>query len=180
MSGTEGTPCPPPVRLPPGELGARLDRILAATEELIAAMPSERLESRPPRRDRSLRDLGFHAFRLALAFADGMDLGRLPGSWLQDQAPPDLLDGPSIARYGALVRGRLAGWFEGAGPGEYARVIDVYDGPRTGHELLERTTWRAAQHLRQLHALAGELGLRPPRPLPTADLEGLPPPSSLW
>ena len=56
-------------------------------------------------------------------------------------------DGAAVARYGALVRGRLAGWFEGAAPGEYARVIAVYYGPQAAHELLERTTWHAAQHL---------------------------------
>jgi hypothetical protein len=107
-------------------------------------------------------------------------MGRFPEGWLQEKAPADLSDGASVARYGALVRGRLAGWFEGAGSGEYARVIDVYYGPQSGHDLLERTTWHAAQHLRQLYALAGEVGVRPPRPLPTTDFEGLPLPMSLW
>lgn len=170
----------PPGKLPPGELAARLDRILETTQSLIAAMPDEHLDHRPPQRDRTVRELAFHVFRLGLAFADGMDMGRFPEGWLQEKAPADLLDGASVARYGALVRGRLAGWFEGAGSGEYARVIDVYYGPQSGHDLLERTTWHAAQHLRQLYALAGELGVRPPRPLPTADFEGLPLPTSLW
>jgi hypothetical protein len=85
-----------------------------------------------------------------------------------------------VARYGALVRGRLAGWFDGAGSGEYTRVIDVYYGPQSGHDLLERTTWHAAQHLRQLYALAGKLGVPPSQPLPAADFEGLPLPASLW
>ena len=66
-----------------------------------------------------------------------------------------------MARYGALVRARLGGWFEGAGAGEYARVIDVYYGPQSAHDLLERTVWHAAQHLRQLYVLAGELGVGP-------------------
>jgi len=57
-------------------------------------------------------------------------------------------------------------------------VIDVYYGPQSGHDLLERTTWHAAQHLRQLHVLLGELGLPPREPLP--DFEGLPLPASLW
>jgi hypothetical protein len=169
-----------PGKLPPAELAARLDGILETTQEVIAAMPDEHLEHRPPQRDRTVRELAFHVFRLALAFADGMDVGRFPEGWLQEKAPADLRDGASVARYGALVRGRLTGWFEGAGSGEYARVIDVYYGPQSGHDLLERTTWHAAQHLRQLYALAGELGVRLPRPLPSTSFEGLPLPTSLW
>jgi hypothetical protein len=107
-------------------------------------------------------------------------MGALPEAWLREQAPPDLVDGPSIARYGALVRGRIAGWFEGAAPCEYARTIDVYDGPQSGHDLLARTTWHAAQRLRQLHAMIVDLGLTPPEPLPTSALEGLPLPVNLW
>ena len=167
-------------RLSPSELCQRLDRILAAGERLIAEVPDARMDVRPPPRDRTLRDLAYHVFRLSLAFADGMDLGRLPCEWLEAQAPTDLHDGRAIARYGALVRGRLAGWFEGAAPREFERTIDVFDGPRSGHDLLERTTAHAAQHLRQLHALLEGLGLPPRAPLPTEDLEGLPLPANFW
>ena len=107
-------------------------------------------------------------------------MGEFPEGWLQEKAPADLTDGASVVRYGALVRGRLGGWFEGAGDGEYARIIRVYYGPQSGHDLLERTTWHAAQHLRQLHVMATELGVAVPDPLPVADFEGLPLPASLW
>jgi hypothetical protein len=169
-----------PLRLPPAELAARLDRILGVTGRLIAAVPDDRIDWKPPQRDRSLRDLAYHIFRLALAFPDALDLGRFPEAWLQERAPVDLTDGAAIARYGALVRGRLGGWFEGAGLTEYARIVPVYYGPQSAHELLERTTWHAAQHLRQLHALVESLGLTPPEPLPVADFAGLPLPESLW
>jgi hypothetical protein len=166
--------------LTPLELGARLDRILARTGRLLAALPPSALDHKPPQRDRSLRDLGFHIFRLSLAYVDGMDMGELRESWLQEKAPPDLVDGPAVARYGALVRGRVSGWFEGAGPSEYARTIEVCYGPQNGHDLLERTTRHAARHLRQLYALAADLGVTPPEPLPTSDFDGLPLPASLW
>jgi hypothetical protein len=161
-------------RLPPAELAARLDRVLGVVERLVGSVPVPYLEHRSPPGGPSVRELAYLTFRLSLAYPDAMDVGRLPESWLRDQVPPDLRDGASVARYGALVRGRLGGWFDGAGAGEYARVIDVYDGPLTGHALLERTTTRAAQHLRQLHASLEELGIAPPEPLPLADLEGLP------
>lgn len=167
-------------KLLPAELGRRLDRILGAAQRLIVQVPETRMAWKPPQRDRSLRDLGYHIFRLGLAFADGMDTGEFPEAWLQEPAPADLRDGAAIARYGALVRGRLSGWFEGAGSGEFARIIAVYYGPQSGHDLLERTTWHAAQHLRQLHALLEDLGVAPLDPLPAADFEGLPLPKSLW
>ena len=167
-------------KLSPLELGARLDRFLACTGRLVGSLPIRALDHKPLQRDRSVRDLAFHVFRLSLAYVDGMDMGKLAESWLQEQAPSDLIDGPAIARYGALVRGRVAGWFEGAAPSEYARTIEVYNGPENGHDLLERTVCHAARHLRQLYALAGDLGLTPPQALPTSDFEGLPLPASLW
>jgi len=144
----------------------------------VSSLPASALAHKPANRDRDLRNLGFHVFRLSLAFADGMDMGEYPEGWLQEKAPADLVDGPSIARYGALVRGRLSGWFEGAGESEFTRTIAVYYGPQSGHDLLERTTWHAAQHLRQLHVVTESLGLHPPDPLP--DFTGLPLPASLW
>jgi hypothetical protein len=86
----------------------------------------------------------------------------------------------AVASYGALARARLAGWFETTAASEYARVLDVYYGPQSGHDLLERTVWHAAQHLRQLHVLAGRIGVTPAAPLPVAAFEGLPLPDALW
>jgi hypothetical protein len=182
QSGDRQSDHPPgrTLRLPPLELGARLDRILACAGRLLDALPVSALDHKPPQRDRSVRDLAFHVFRLSLAYVDGMDMGELRESWLQEKAPPDLVDGPAVARYGALVRGRVSGWFEGAAPSEYARTIEVCYGPQNGHDLLERTTWHAAQHLRQLYVLAADLGVTPPEPLPTSDFEGLPLPARLW
>jgi hypothetical protein len=151
---------------PPAALADRLDRVLAAAVALVARIPDARLDWTPPGSDRALRDLGFHVLRLGLAYADGMDMGRLPESWLLERAPADLRDGAAIGRYGALVRGRLCGWFDGAGPGEYQREIAVFDGPATGHALLQRITARAAEHLARLHASLAALGVAPLDPLP--------------
>jgi hypothetical protein len=167
-------------RLAPADLAGRLDRVLAAAEALVRMLGEAELRARPPERDRSVGDLAYHVFRLSLAFVDGVDRGHFPESWLQETPSPTLDGGPALASYGALVRARLAGWFEGAGPDDYRRVIETYYGPQTGHELLERTTWHAAQHLRQLYALAHRLGVTPPAPLPTDAFEGLPLPAALW
>jgi len=91
-----------------------------------------------------------------------------------------LVSGGDVARYGALVRARLSGWFQGAGPDEYTRTVQTYYGPQAADDLLERTTWHAGQHLRQLYVLAERLGVTPPAPLPIDALAGLPLPEALW
>ena len=166
--------------LTPLELGGRLDRILACAGVLVAAFSSSALDQKPPQRYQSVRDLAFHIFRAALAYVDGMDMGELRETWLQETAPEELVDGPAVARYGALVRGRVSGWFEGAAASEYARIIEGAYGPGTGHHLLWLTTLDAARHLRELYAIAAALGITPPEPLPTSDFEGLPLQASLW
>ncbi len=170
----------PPGKLSPRALAARLDAILAATEELTRTIPADRLGWKPPERDRTLGDLAFHVFRIGASFADAMDSGKLPENWFSETAPPDFADGTAIARYGALVRGRLAGWFEGAADTEFDRTILTYYGAQGAHEFLERTTWHTAQHLRQLHILLDRIGIEPPRPLDTALLDNLPLPDSIW
>ena len=167
-------------QLSPAILAARLDVILGSAEAVLARIPDERMDWKPPERDRTLRDLGYHVFRLSLAFTEAMDSGRLPKSWLGDAAPAEMRESRAVASYGALVRGRLAGWFEGTPSAEYARLLDVYYGPQSGHDLLERTVWHAAQHLRQLYVLADRIGVTPPTPLPVDAFQGLPLPDALW
>jgi hypothetical protein len=170
----------PPRPLSPLELGVRLDRILARAEQLVTALSVEALDHRLPGGDASVRDVAYQVFRRGLAYVDGMDMGALPASWLEERAPDDLIDGPAIARYGALVRGRISGWFEGAAASEYTRTIKVFDGPQNGHELLERMTVMAAQHLRRLRVLAGQLDAHQSDPRPLSEFEGLPLPASPW
>jgi DinB superfamily len=169
-----------PVNFAPAELARRLDRILESAERLVRAFPESALDVIPPERKRSLRDLGYHLFRVALSFVDAMDRGELPESWFEEPAPPQMREAMALASYGSLVRGRLQGWFEGAADSEFKRVIAVYYGPQSSHDLLERTTWHVAQHLRQLYELAGRLGVRPPAPLPVDEFRGLPLPEAVW
>jgi hypothetical protein len=170
----------PAAALAPAELARRLDLILELAAALVGALPAQAMDFVPPERQRTVRDLAYHLFRLSLAFTEGMDHGRQPREWLGEKAPAEMSDGAAVASYGALVRARLQGWFEATPPHEYARMIEVYYGPQSGHLLLERTTWHAAQHLRQLYDLATRLGITPQRSLPAADFKGLPLPEALW
>jgi hypothetical protein len=175
-----GVPYGPAKVLPPAELGARLDDLLACGQRLAGRIPAEHMGWKMPTRDRSLGDLAFHLFRVGLTFADAMDGDGLAEGWFREKIPLDLTDGAAVARYGALVRGRLQGWFEGAGPSEFARDVKTYYGPQPAHDFLERSTWHVAQHLRQLHHLLTELGIDPGEPMPLALFADLPLPESLW
>jgi hypothetical protein len=175
-----GIKLPEKVRLSPQALAARLDRILATAEALLRRVDAERFGWKPPERDRSLGNLGYHVFRVGLSFIDAVDRDDLPEVWFGENAPDDLRDGPALARYGALVRARIAGWFQGAAGDELTRVVHTYYGPQGAHELLERTTWHAGQHVRQLYDLFARLKLDPPAPLDPALFEGLPMPESVW
>jgi hypothetical protein len=170
----------PATKLAPRVLAARIDRILGSTEALIRLFPAERMEWTPPERKRPIADLAFHIFRLSLGYIEGADHGTFPSTVHEEIPGPDMRTGDSIARYGALVRARIGGWFEGAGVDEFDRTIEAYWGPIVSHDFLERTAWHAGQHLRQLYVLADRVGVKAPTPLPVDAFEGLPMPSEIW
>ena len=167
-------------QLSPRELAERIDRILAAAQTLVSQFSAAQLDVVPPERKRSIRDLAFHVFRVGRSYIDAMDQGRLPETWFDERAPEGMHDGGDVARFGALVRGRIAGWFEGAGPEEFERTVDVYYGPQGSHDLLERTTWHCGQHLRQLYVLAERLKVPTAGPLPVHLFRDLPIPDAIW
>ena len=170
----------PAVKLAPAVLAARLDTILASAEALLREIPDDRMEWTPPERKRPLADLGYHIFRIATGFIEGVDRLTFPDTVHSELAPAELRTGEGLARFGALVRARVSGWFAGAGGDEFARTVETYWGPVLAHDLLERTTWHTAQHLRQLYVLAERLEVKPPAPMPVESFVGLPLPSELW
>lgn len=165
-------------RLSPRVLAERLDRVLAAAGRLIETVEPRHLGLQHPGRDRSLHQLAYHLFRVGLSVRDAMFERRLPSTWFGEMAPDGLPDGPAVAGYGKAVRAALQSWLRTEDP--IAGTVETYYGPQTGHELLERTTWHALQHLRQLHALLEDAGAPPRAPLDPALLDGLPLPISVW
>src|SRR5262249_15363777 len=125
-------------QLPPRELARRIDRILECAQLLIARFDRTQLDTIPPERKRSIRDLGCHIIGVGLSFVDTMDCGHMPAAWLDERAPEGMQDGGDVARWGALVRGRIAGWFEGAADAEFERTLSIYYGPQGAHDFLER------------------------------------------
>src|SRR5258707_5491394 len=91
-----------------------------------------------PGRDRTVHQLGFHAFRVAASFADTRELANLDGAWFEENAPAAMADGDAVARYGetgrALVRAFFAqpAWFDGE--------ASTYYGPQTPPQFMDRSS----------------------------------------
>ena len=128
-----------------------------------------------PGRDRTVRQLGFHIFRLSVAFADTREQGHLSEHVFEENAPPEMTDGDAVAQYGDGVRRRLRQF--SARPGWCDGDVSTYYGSQTAHDFMERTTWHAAQTMRQIYWFLDQMGVRADAPLSDADLEGLPVPA---
>jgi hypothetical protein len=165
-------------RLPVAELARRLERIVEAARRAILEAPPGGLDAKVPQRERTVRDLVYHLFRLSAAYRDALETRTYPESWLQETAPAEMQDATALAHYGERARERLAEWWARADA--FAGDVETYYGRQSAPELLERTTWHAAQHLRQLYALLEGMGVTPKEPLAKEDFEGLPLPKELW
>ena len=175
-----GVPYTEACQLSPPELAERLERILQATQRVMRQVPTDRLDTRTPGGERTIRNLGYHIFRLSLAFRDAAVEDRFPEAWLLEPMPAELADGQRIADYGVLVQAHLARWFKAHEGESFSRAVQTYYGPQSLPALLERTVWHAAQHLRQVYALLEGMDITPDRPLTAKDYAGLPLPASIW
>ncbi|GIX48404.1 MAG: hypothetical protein KatS3mg131_2615 [Candidatus Tectimicrobiota bacterium] len=166
-------------RLPPEELGRRLDRILeAAAPQALRQVPPQHLAVKTPGRDRTLRDLGYHIFRVALSYRDAKEQGYLPEAWFEERPPA-----PSTAgrRWPLTAKGCAGSWRHGWGSlTPLPARSTLTTAARWPADLLERTVWHAAQHLRQLYALLDAAGITSSLPLPADAFAGLPLPQAVW
>jgi len=164
------------------ELYAKLDTVLGAACRYMRQVPLEGLAHRSPDRDRTFRDLGFHVMHICAVFLGAYDQPERRG-WrgLTANAPDEIRTGPEIAVYGEASRLRLRQWWQSTGSEDpLDRVIETYWGAHTLHEVLERETWHAAQHTRQVMMFLEQLSIAPNGPLTREDLGGLPMPEHVW
>lgn len=164
-------------RLPPDVLVARLHLILEAAERNLLQIPAAHMEDLLPNRNRSYRQLGHHIFVIADAFLAATRGETLSYERLVVTPPPEMETGSDVAAFGATVREALSDWTMEA-PAD--TEIPTYYGDQSLHQALERTTWHAAQHVRQLMSLVEGLGIEPEGTLTAADLAGLPLPDKVW
>lgn len=177
LQGTGHTP------LPPDELIRRWTVILRAAQRLMRQLPDAQLQERViPNRDRSIRLMCHHIFRIAEAFLESMEDGVEYAVQLANVPPKDgtFLTGREIAGYGDQVIARLENWWKQLDDKTCQRKVPTFFGKQPVHMIFERSTWHSAQHTRQLAAVLERAGVTPDQPLTAEQLAGLPLPERLW
>ena len=168
-------------QLSPGQLGERYDRILETAIRLVRQVPEGNLERQLPHRPRSWRVLMHHLFQIATAFLDMEETGQTLSYETMVAPPPDeMRTSEDIARFGERVRERFARWRDGSRSQDFSSQVPTYFGGTTRHEMLERTVWHSAQHVRQLASLLEQAGITPDSPLTRDDIRGLPLTDRIW
>ena len=177
LQGTGHTP------LPPEQLIGKWVKVLRTVQRHMRQVPTARIEERViDNRDRSIRLMGHHVFRIAEAFletaADGVEYSAV----LANAPPADgtMSNGTEIAAYGEGVILRLQRWWDGLADKSCTETLPTFFGPQPACMLFERSTWHTAQHARQLAAVLERFGIEPDTRLTTEDLAGLPLPEGLW
>ncbi len=167
--------------LSPEELSAKLDRILETAIRLTRQMPDEHLEDLLPNRPRSWRVLMHHIYQIPVAFLEMEELGRtLTYEALTEPPPAVMRTSAAIADHGEAVRARFNAWWSRAAGEDFSSRVPTYFGGTTRHEMLERTVWHSAQHVRQVASLLAQAEVAPDRPLAADDLRGLPLTEKVW
>ena len=167
--------------LSPEVLAAKLDRILETAIRLTRQMPDARLEDLLPNRPRSWRVLLHHVYQIPVAFLEMEEQGRTLTYESMVEAPPDgMRTSAAVADHGEAVRARFAAWWNRVAEEDFSSRVPTYFGGTTRHEMLERTVWHTAQHVRQVASLLEQAGVAPDRPLDADDLQGLPLTDKVW
>ena len=167
--------------LSPEELATRLDRIIETAVRLTRQMPDERLEDLLPNRPRSCRVLMHHVYQIPVAFLDMEEQGRtLTYEALTEPPPAGMRTSATVADHGEAVRARFAAWWNRVAGEDFSGPVSTYFGGTTRHEMLERTVWHSAQHVRQVASLLEQAEVAPDRALAADDLRGLPLTDKVW
>ena len=177
LQGTGHTP------LPPAQLIEKWPVVLRAVQRYMRQIPTARIEERViDNRDRSIRLMGHHVFRIAEAFLETVVDGVEYSAQLANQAPASgtFATGDEIAVYGEGVIARLPQWWDTLADKSCEGKVKTFFGMQPVAALFERSTWHSAQHARQLAAVLERFGIQPDGRLTKQDLAGLPLPEGLW
>jgi len=168
-------------RLSPEELVGKLRIVLPAAARYLQQIPAACLDQPFRNRNRPVRALGHHVFRIVEAFLEAVHDGReLTYELIMQEAAPSLRSGADLARYGADVLARVERWWQNCADRSCGELMDTYFGRQSMHVVLERTAWHPAQHTRQLMLILDTLNIEPDGRLTAADLAGLPLPDKAW
>ena len=177
LVGTGHTP------LPPGALFRMWTVVLRAAQRYFRQIPNAHIHDRAiDNRDRSIRLLSHHIFRIGEAFLetaiDGVEY------WVQlANVPPQdgtYTTGDEIVSYGNSVIERIDNWWTRLDDKSCQQKVKTFYGTPPMHQLFERSTWHSAQHTRQMIAVLERFGIEPDVRLTAEDLAGLPLPEGIW
>jgi len=177
VQGTGHTPLPPPVLL------TKWINVLRAAQRYIRQIPDSRLGERViDNRDRSIRLMSHHIFRIGEAFLETAidDVEYRVNNANIPPAEGTCTTGAEIIRYGDGIIGRIENWWEQLEDTSCRQKIRTFYGTPPMHQVFERSTWHSAQHTRQLIAVLERFGIEPNERLSSEDLAGLPLPEGLW
>jgi hypothetical protein len=169
--------------LEPAEIHRKYAHILRAAQRYVAQMPDAHLFERAiPNRDRAIRLVCHHIFRIGEAFVETMVEDKEYWEWHAQKLPDEgtMMSTAEIVRYGDGVISRLDAWWGGLVDKSGQQPVKTYMGIQPMQLLFERTAWHSAQHVRQLMALLERYQIAPDRPLTKDDFAGLPLPERLW
>lgn len=167
--------------LSPEQLYRKYEIVFAAGQRFARQFPNERLLERViPHRERVIRTLCYHVFRIGEAFLETWDGAEYSVKIADNEPPESMKTGEDIARYGASVWERYEAWWAGLEDRTLSRTLKTYYGDTNAHRVFERVTWHSAQHCRQLAAVLERMGIEADRPLTPEELDGLPLPERLW
>lgn len=169
----------PPV-LPVPELRARYETVNRALQRYILQIPADGLEYQSPDRDRTFRDLAYHAASVIGAFVKIYDDDVFDISYYGNP-PAEVRTVDDLHARAQEMLDKFCDWWERAGQYDPCdRVVDAYWGHKTIQEVLEREVWHTAQHTRQVMMFLERLGVEVDQPLTSDDLAGLPLPDRVW
>jgi hypothetical protein len=169
--------------LPPAALMTKWIKVLRAAQRYIRQLPSDRLAERAiDNRDRSIRLLSHHIFRVGEAFLETAIDGVEYRTNNANIPPADgtCTAGAEIAAYGDGIVERLENWWSQLKDKSCQQPVKTFYGTPPMHQLFERSTWHSAQHTRQMIAVLERFGIEPQGRLTAEDLAGLPLPEGLW
>ena len=176
-----GLPMPGAGRLSPQQLYDKYQLVFAAAQRYARQFPAERFREKViPHRERVIRTLCYHVFRIGEAFLETWNGAEYSLKIADNEPPNSLQSGDDIAKYGASVWKRYEEWWKDLEDRKLTKVLKTYYGDTDAHRVFERVTWHSAQHCRQLAAVLDRMGIQADRPLTAEDLKGLPLPERLW
>ena len=168
-------------RLSPAALYEKQQMVFEAAQRYTRQFPQERFREQViPNRERPIRTMCYHIFRIGEAFLETWDGAEYSVKIADNEPPEDMRTPDDIARYGERIAKRYQKWWANLDDRALSRVLNTYYGDTEGHRVYERVTWHSAQHSRQLIAVLERMGIAPDRPLTAQDLAGLPLPERLW